>query len=136
MKSRGKNNKRNCNFACSHKKLGFCDHINPDRSVASRGPHLSFLNMPGIPLFAGAVAVIGACGMIYAGIVQAAKIAADNIVQQYAPTTSDYEVGGLFVRLFQGILCILFALAHTATAWAPVLAAVLVAIKHWHPQQT
>ena len=90
--------------------------------------------MPGVPLLPAAVAVIGACGMVYAGIVHMAKLAADNIVQEYDYTISDYEVGGLIMRLFQGILCIFFALAHTATAWAPVLAAVLVTIKHWHPQ--
>ena len=92
--------------------------------------------MPGIPLLPAAVAVIGACGAVYAGIVHLASLAADKIVAEYAPTTSGYEVGGLIVRLFQGILCIVFALAHTATAWAPVLAAVLVVIKHWHPQSS
>eukprot|EP00438_Fugacium_kawagutii_P018401 Skav220289 [mRNA] locus=scaffold915:137800:138084:+ [translate_table: standard] len=92
--------------------------------------------MPGIPLFAGTVGVLGACGMVYAGIVHLASIAADKIVAEYAPTTSDYEIVNLIMRLFSGLLCILFALAHTATAWAPVLAAVLVAMKHWQPQNT
>ena len=105
------------------------DCSNPVESLWHPG-----LNMPSIPLLPAAVAVIGACGAVYAGIVHLASLAADKIVAEYAPTTSDYEVGGLIVRLFQGILCIFFALAHTATAWAPVLAAVLVVLKHWHPQ--
>lgn len=71
--------------------------------------------MPSIPLLPAAVAVIGACGAVYAGIVHLASLAADKIVAEYAPTTSDYEVGGLIVRFFQGILCIFFALAHTAS---------------------
>ena len=43
--------------------------------------------MPEVPHAAGllpaAVAVITAAGMVYRGIVHAAKIAADNIVQEY-----------------------------------------------------
>ena len=52
-------------------------------------------------LLPGALAVIAACGGIYAGIVHAAKLAANKIVQEYSPTTSDTDVGGLLATLFQ-----------------------------------
>lgn len=39
-------------------------------------------------LLPAAVVVIVVVGMVYAAIVHAAKIAADNIVTEYAPTTS------------------------------------------------
>ena len=63
-------------------------------------PALGFRSqpMPEIPHAAGllpaALAVITACGMIYRGIVHAAKIAADNIVQEYAPTQTAGGIGG------------------------------------------
>lgn len=47
----------------------------------------SWVPMPEVPHAAGllpaALAVITAAGMVYRGIVHAAKIAADNIVQEY-----------------------------------------------------
>lgn len=60
--------------------------------------------MPEVPHAAGllpaALAVITAVGMVYRAIVHAAKIAADNIVQEYAPTTSASGVGGEWFNQF------------------------------------
>eukprot|EP00438_Fugacium_kawagutii_P009142 Skav206183 [mRNA] locus=scaffold1844:69603:70524:- [translate_table: standard] len=71
--------------------------------------------------------------MVYRAIVHAAKIAADNIVQEYAPTTSAAGVGGFFLLIFQYVLCILYTVGNTASVWLPVLAAVLLVDRHWHP---
>ena len=58
--------------------------------------------MPGgVGLLPAVLAVIGACGGIYAGIVHAAKLAANNIVHEYAPTTNQSGVTGLVGRLCQ-----------------------------------
>lgn len=84
-------------------------------------------------LLPAAVVVIVVVGMVYAAIVHAAKIAADNIVTEYAPTTSAAGVGGLFLTIFQYFLCIMYTVGNTASTWLPVLAAVLVVLRHWQP---
>eukprot|EP00434_Breviolum_minutum_P019693 symbB.v1.2.017372.t1/scaffold1352.1/size234417/21 len=85
-------------------------------------------------LLPAAIVVSVAVFWVYAAVVRAAKTAANEIVEHCGPTTSAHGLGRLITGMTKDGLLILSALADTASDWVPVIAAIILIIRHF-PQR-